>query len=610
MKLIHRWMEICRGWGMRRKMLLAYAVPVMAVSLIVFVIGSWYILRQVQEEVHTNTDQAIAQAQSYLSYYLQDMEYVAEIMSSDESLLELLSDPEYATAQTVYEGYQEYYKIRKIFDALSAANEGVRLGMYVSDDLIYADNDYYFYRESSLTQREDYGEIEEALRQRGQTFVIMQDKEYSDPSSRKDFLTLLSLLTVACADGTSADYILKVGVPLEDLQKILQNAALSEDSILYLLDRDNNYMFSNVSEEELEDTNSLPLWSTSDWSIASYGGKHYYLIQENLTYSRWKLMSMISVRSYSRQFSWFLLCFLGMIGSVLGCVVLVSSRMARYYTGRIGALNLKMDEVKEGNLITYVEYPEEQGSRDELDQLNGSFDLMIEEVRELMKEQYKLGRSVSQAEMKALQAQINPHFLYNTLDLINWGAMDYGADEVAELARNLGQLYRLSLNHGKSAISIEDEMRHVQAYCNIENIHYEGAIALDVDVPDTIRPFACLNIILQPFVENAIVHGIGEHVEITSCRIAIRAWMENGDIIFSVADDGPGIDPKTAAVIEEAVPGKGSVGYGISNVNFRIKLTYGEEYGVRYVREEQYSGTKALIRIRALSIGELEALTP
>lgn len=112
---------------------------------------------------------------------------------------------------------------------------------------------------------------------------------------------------------------------------------------------------------------------------------------------------------------------------------------------------------------------------------------MVQEVQRLMQEHYKLGKEVKMAEVRALQAQIQPHFLYNTLDLINWISMDYGAEEIGTLTWNLARFYRLSLNHGKSLITIGEEVEHVQVYVNIDNYHFDNQISLNVDVPEELK---------------------------------------------------------------------------------------------------------------------------
>ena len=207
-------------------------------------------------------------------------------------------------------------------------------------------------------------------------------------------------------------------------------------------------------------------------------------------------------------------------------------------------------------------------------------------------------------EVRALQAQINPHFLYNTLDLINWISMDYGAEEIGTLTWNLARFYRLSLNHGKSLITIGEEVEHVQVYVNIENYHFDNQISLNVDVPEELKGFACLNIILQPFVENAIVHGIAEYSEIESCSIAIRARKEEEDIIFTIQDDGPGVNVEQMQKETEQDIKKARHGYGVRNINFRLKLCFGEKYGVTYKESEK--GTCVEVKIPAMTMEEAE----
>ncbi len=232
---------------------------------------------------------------------------------------------------------------------------------------------------------------------------------------------------------------------------------------------------------------------------------------------------------------------------------------------------------------------------------------MTERLRALMKERFRLGKKVASANMKALQAQINPHFLYNTLDLINWGAMDYGTVQVAEIARNLGQFYRLSLNHGKSAITIGNELHHVEAYVNIENVHFGGAINLSIHVPEEIRRLACLNIILQPFVENAIVHGIVEHPDIVECNIFISAYRDSNDLILKVSDDGPGMDEKQLTDIFKNDSSSTYNGYGVKNIQQRIRLCYGKKYGISY-KSKPMDGTTVTIRIPALDLDALNRI--
>ena len=240
----------------------------------------------------------------------------------------------------------------------------------------------------------------------------------------------------------------------------------------------------------------------------------------------------------------------------------------------------------------------------EVEELSDSFCHMVGRIQRLMTAVREEEVALRKTELKALQAQINPHFLYNTLDLINWISMDYGAEEIGTLTWNLARFYRLSLNHGKSLISIGEEVEHVEVYVNIENYHFDNAISLEVDVPEELKSYACLNIILQPFVENAIVHGIAEKPDIESCEIRICARREEQDIVFSVQDDGPGVDVKEMQKETQQDIRTAQHGYGVRNINFRLKLCFGEKYGVTYLESEK--GTHVEIKIPVMTMAEAE----
>ena len=289
---------------------------------------------------------------------------------------------------------------------------------------------------------------------------------------------------------------------------------------------------------------------------------------------------------------------------MIAIVYTISLVFSKYYSGKIFALKKRVNDITEGNLSVKNNKPN-ASTKDEMDELYNNFEFMVSEVKRLMKEQYKLGKDVTRAEMRALQAQINPHFLYNTLDLINWGALDYGAESVAKIARDLGQFYRLSLNHGSAVISIAEELLHAESFIRIENVHYEGAIHLEIEVEENIKQYACINILLQPFVENAVVHGIAEHSAIKEMHIKITAKKIEDDIEFHIIDDGAGVDKEEIEKLLEDLPVGGFRGFGINNVNFRLKLCYGEDYGIKYDNIKPH-GTDLTIKIKALTIKELE----
>lgn len=615
--------------SMRRKMFLGYSIPVLLISTVILTVGYFVMLQRYTERLRFDMEQFMAQTDEQLTRHFQSLNYLTQLISTEKDLRDILGEKEYGKKEDAVDIFWEFHQLDSVFQSIELANNEYRVGMYIDDDLRYANNNFYLYPISRLEAHPDYDEIMEDLEYGSSVYTILQDRRSSEPDSTGDHLAQLTPLKITAEDGEERSFIIKTEMNLESIERILGNAKLTEGSILYLEDdRGRRMAYSGAPAKELLELYDFRTpYKLSDWDATEIGARNYFYLERISGWRSWRLIALIPVSEYRAQQLFLIIWLIAMIGGIIAAVSLISSRIARYYSGRIGTLNGKMLGLSGGTGGARLALPE-TGSSDEMDELYRNFDFMLDEVDSLMKEQYRLGRSISNAEMRALQAQINPHFLYNTLDLINWGALDHGADDVAQIARSLGQFYRLSLNHGRSAITIRDELKHVESYVAIENAHYDGAVHLVTQVPEDLLDYACLNITLQPFVENCIVHGIAEYSDLKECNILIRAEKEGEDILFYVEDDGHGIDPALAQEIESRRVGESGHGYGISNINFRIKLCYGEEYGIHYLfgdgnaqesaenlRMEtdrkcpsKRKGTRVRIRIKALKIEELEKL--
>ena len=233
---------------------------------------------------------------------------------------------------------------------------------------------------------------------------------------------------------------------------------------------------------------------------------------------------------------------------------------------------------------------------DEIGVLTDSFNDMVRQISGLLKEQYKLGYEIKDLEFQVLQSQINPHFLYNTLDMIYWLGIDNEAPDVAEAAKELGRFYMLSLGHGETIVSLKNELDHVAAYVNVQNMRFEDHFKLTIDVPEELYDYKIIKIILQPLVENAILHGIREKSS-ESGEITIKAWLEDGVITISIEDDVIGMpEEKLGTLLTRR---EKNSGYGVWNIHERIQLSYGTQYGLRYT-SRLYIGTTVSITFPAL----------
>lgn len=596
-----------RNFPMQKKLVFSFTAPIILICGIIAMIGILILSREYEKQLRYSVSQSCEQASNFIYNHIENMYYIAQLMDEDKDIDAILGKEEFGTHDTLAQSYREYYEVSNAFRDIEMAHSEYRIGVYLPDDILYSNNHYYFYAQSELMERTDYEEILETV-QSGRIYVtIQQEERYSNRELIDTYIALLYSITVEREDE-EVTYISRVAVPLDDIQNILSNAKTTRDTLVYLLNERGEYLTSSSEAEYESVRQSLPVSEIVSWNKQRIKGVTCYGVYEKIESYNWQLFSMIPIWDFARQTSFIGTMMLFITILLALAVFIISYFFSRFYVRRLSQLTDNMKKLEKGKLnaqIVLADRSEESG--DEIDLIYANFNYMTERIKLLMKEHYKLGKSVMSAEIRALQAQINPHFLYNTLDLINWGALEHGAEDVACMARNLGMFYRLSLNHGRAAITIDEELRHVEAYVTIEKMHFPGAIELRMQVPEEILGYACLNIILQPFVENAIVHGIAEHPDIMECIITIAARKEGEDIIFSIHDNGPGIDVERIAEILDNGNTDVNHGYGVKNTNFRIKLCYGECYGVTY-EDKPEEGTTAYLRIQAKRYEELEKM--
>ena len=204
----------------------------------------------------------------------------------------------------------------------------------------------------------------------------------------------------------------------------------------------------------------------------------------------------------------------------------------------------------------------------------------------------ELESTTLQSELTFLKNQINPHFLYNSLSLINWKALEIGSDDISKATLALSRYYRTSLNKGKNTMSIREEIDNVRSYLQIQEMFHDYSFTVKMDVAEDILDYRTLNLILQPLAENAIAHGIDRRRGSEPGVITISGRRDGDCVVLSVADNGVGMEQEKAQTILT----EKSSGYGVRNVNSRIQLEYGEAYGLS-IESEPGKGTKVTVRI-------------
>jgi two-component system sensor histidine kinase YesM len=313
------------------------------------------------------------------------------------------------------------------------------------------------------------------------------------------------------------------------------------------------------------------------------GGAKYFVTSQPVPGYGWSLYSYAPIDSFTSQRSRIIYIVTLIIG---GCIVILLGLIRVFSSTMVKRLELLSDRMShidglEKQSVAPVKIKDEVG-------------ILTERFGELMGQVYKSELILKEEELKTLQAQISPHFLYNTLSLINCKAIESDNAEIGRIAGLISTFYRTCLNKGQSLIRISDEINNIKSYIDLQLIMHDGGFDVEYGIDERALAFATVNFTLQPLVENAILHGLDEN-ENARGRLMIRVEMAPGDaILFTVEDNGIGMDE---GALERIFSSEGK-GYGIKNADQRIKLYFGEDYGIR-ISSAPGAGTAATLLIPA-----------
>jgi two-component system, sensor histidine kinase YesM len=569
--------------------LLFYFVFILALSLLATSLLSTRLYRSsIEEETNAHTVQTIWQVKSHIQVYLKETENIIQYLSVNDTVLDFLRipDPNPADLLTMQTD------IEKV--------EGVYMNGHaeISGIAVVGVSDRYALRGLERITRDP----------------LMQESWYSAAVNDPEQLLLISHpigRNIRAEQNLSADQVLSfvkavkdpvssrvIGVVLIDMkldiiQSVVKSAPLGKSGFIYIMDRQGGIVYSPVNPIVYRISGSW-LKSQEDNVITDINNESYKIIKDVFPDNGWQIVGIFPLRE-SLQVVTQVQTYTAVIASA---TLLFAFLASLYFTNSIvkpiGKLRSLMKKVEEGELV--LRY---QGrTNDEVGQLGNSFNNMVEELNNLIQLVYREQKEKREAELKILQAQIKPHFLYNTLDTIQWMAQDRNADDIVELINALTQLFRIGLSKGHEIIPLQEEIMHAESYLVIQMARYENKLSFQTEVPEALMRYSVLKIILQPLVENAIYHGIKPKPG--SGMIRITGEIDDGKLKLVVEDDGVGIPPdkleRINGYLTHEERGGDERGYGLYNVNERIRLTHGADYGVA-VESELGRGTRIIVRL-------------
>ena len=570
-KLLH-WFN---GIKLRYKLAIFYSLFCFLPVMLLFWLSFLQMRSIIDDKGKMNLQSYLQQSVSSMDRILDGYNSLSDYIAFDRTLAEVFS-MEYGTPYEQYE--QLTQKVDPILRTASYFHGGMQqITIYTDNGMVKHDTTV-----APVSEIEETDWYQKTLEHPGLNwFANYQEK------------TLFSARKLAFSGAREGVNILYMDVDYQKLFTPYAETLISECG-LYITDQDGKLVFE---ESRFSGKNQNYDLTYSEFLEQRDRGSTDYIIlceQSNTTgWTVWLYQPVGLAGEAMRP--------IGVMAGVTILICIFVAVLAYFITSgmvssRIERLTHFMQEVQEGSMDMQME----SDDRDEIGMLYRGFGSMMKRIRTLINEVYLSKITQKEAELKALQAQINPHFLYNTLSLINWKALAAGEEDISRMTLALSTFYRTALNRGRNVLQVETELSNTRAYLEIQSMLHDGDFDYEIEAQTEILQCESLNLILQPLVENAIHHGIEEKTDGRG-KITVRGWKEDNCVWFMVEDNGVGMEQEVA----DKILTMESKGYGVRNVDERIRLCYGEKYAMK-VESVVGKGTKMTIHFPARRLTNIQ----
>ena len=570
-KLLH-WFN---GIKLRYKLAIFYSLFCFLPVMLLFWLSFLQMRSIIDDKGKMNLQSYLQQSVSSMDRTLDGYNSLSDYIAFDRTLAEVFS-MEYGTPYEQYE--QLTQKVDPILRTASYFHGGMQqITIYTDNGMVKHDTTV-----APVSEIEETDWYQKTLEHPGLNWFANYQEE-----------TLFSARKLAFSGAREGVNILYMDVDYQKLFTPYAETLISECG-LYITDQDGKLVFE---ESRFSGKNQNYDLTYSEFLEQRDRGSTDYIIlceQSNTTgWTVWLYQPVGLAGEAMRP--------IGVMAGVTILICIFAAVLAYFITSgmvssRIERLTHFMQEVQEGSMDMQME----SDDRDEIGMLYRGFGSMMKRIRTLINEVYLSKITQKEAELKALQAQINPHFLYNTLSLINWKALAAGEEDISRMTLALSTFYRTALNRGRNVLQVETELSNTRAYLEIQSMLHDGDFDYEIEAQTEILQCESLNLILQPLVENAIHHGIEEKTDGRG-KITVRGWKEDNCVWFMVEDNGVGMEQEVA----DKILTMESKGYGVRNVDERIRLCYGEKYAMK-VESVVGKGTKMTIHFPAKQLVDIQ----
>ena len=509
-----------------------------------------------------------------------------------------------------------YYNVIKNTDI---SNDDIKKGM----NLIYVNNDNMIDDIALISGKGELIESMPALRLKDNSNVLekdffkksMAESEYinfSMPHIRDLFdrnensyswVISLSRAVEVTDEGKATQALLLINLNYRYFEEIFSNVNLGNGGYVYLTNDRGDIIWHPKQNEiysgRFNEDNKYAATLKDGITVENLRGKNITLNVRTIGYTGWKLVGVTPSAALGVDGIKFRFFVLFVADLFLFLLAMINAFISDKISNPIKRLDGSVREIESGNLDVEI-VP--SGSY-EVEHLGKSIKNMLGRIKVLMSDLVAEHNAKRKSEFDTLQSQINPHFLYNTLDIIVWMIENENSDKAVNIVTALAKFFRISLSKGKNIITVKDEVEHVRNYLMIQNMRFKNRFEYSIDVDEKVLSYSSLKLMLQPLVENAIYHGM-EFMD-GDGEIDVKVFKEDDSLYFTITDNGLGMseDMVETLLSKDFVPSKKGSGIGVKNVNERIKLYFGSEYGLK-VESEPDEGTKITIHLPAVVYGE------
>lgn len=521
----------------------------------------------------------------------------------DEVVDILVTDPMvYAAASndprdfTYIERLQDSDQLALTFEQLRILSSVDRIQLYVNNDYSYSNNLNNIIQIDDIRQSHWYQQAD------GQSSRCWFAPSDFDDQTLEDQGWFSSVQTIYNPRSIH-EPLAMVRADVHDLRlhRIVNGSSVTENGLLLIM-RDQDILLSSGSAQEIPEltqiAQALSASQEQSWDTAKSGGTQYYTQRRALNAQGWYIACILPAKDIYHPGNQLSAEMLLIVAVVTVIAYLVTYTLSSSTLNRLSLLTETMQAVQRGDTAVRLA----PTGDDEIAQLIGSFNQMMDQIDTLMEEKLAQGQQIKNLELQALQAQINPHFLYNSLDLVNCTAISHNIPEISKVVNALSKFYRLSLSKGREVISLHDELKHAQLYLQIQNMRFDERIHVTWDLDPAASSCQVIKIILQPIIENAVIHGIFEKPSKTG-TLCITTRRSDDGLRITIEDDGVGMDEQTRrsnfTTSASGVISDTSGGYGVRNIHERIKLAYGGAYGL-FCKSTPGIGTTVTVYLPAI----------